>query len=65
MSTTDDAPIRNFESMHCRQCKRLLLKIQHRALRPAYVLEILCRCKTMNYVIGTPSTEYRRAKAPN
>jgi phage FluMu protein Com len=45
--------IRELEDMRCRECQRLLLRVQHRALRPGCVLEIQCRCKALNYLVGT------------
>jgi phage FluMu protein Com len=57
MTTSSSEDIgRDLESMRCRECRRLLLRVQHRALRPGHVLEVLCRCHTMNFLIGAPST---------
>jgi hypothetical protein len=55
-SSSGDTSGYDFEAMHCHSCRRLLLKIEYRALRPGLRLEIRCRCKATNYLIGALTT---------
>lgn len=53
MSSADQAWWdRALESFRCRTCQALLLKITPQALKPGTALEIKCKCKTLNYLMG-------------
>jgi hypothetical protein len=56
MTTSDAASYPDLDRQHCRSCRRLLFRMQHRALRAAHVIEIRCRCGELNYFTGGPST---------
>lgn len=43
----------DLERVTCHACGKLLFKAQRRALRPGFGLEMRCRCKAWNFLIGT------------